>query len=634
MDVVDLDGVSEVSGGARPAAPGGRGGARPSPGGAEAARPPSSGTLWPAAVPEHFGCAAALPACRSTYRHPGGGAAAAGAGSQGRGVQFTTEDLRCLEPGEFLNDTLLDMCLEWERAAAAGAHHVRAGGRRPPRTHVMGTFFYKKLTVNPEGDRRAKRGGTDPECSKAAEERAAQQRLTPAERMHARVQGWTKGVDLFEQDYVIVPIHGGAHWSLAIICHPGAPSPAGALGAALPGERLGGEPPRSPCILHLDSLEGGHATASITRTLRGYLGVEWRQKAKGEPGGAPRHFTCESMPAKRLRCPKQLNLCDCGLFVIENARRFLQGPPEAVQCVRPVRNPKNVTYLFHGYAALEFDSEAFSPWDVAARRLDLYAELLQHLVDDPGAGLPESACDRALADCERLRAGAKEVRSMRSALGVRKARGVKEGAGQPIDLTHAPATKRAARRSLRSPSAALMPSGQPSWLLGTRVDRSPTSASLPAEPRTGSGSPPLAQVGVPVLPDGPSLDECLALSPSPTPSQSEVLSDRLALAASEPAAPVSRSPEPELAPRPKHVVAFLNWGADSARRAPRAAPPVGQQDARRLGTQGEEANTVRGGGSPEASLSAGSFQIAAAAPPAGDGSSLFLKPGGGLGSHL
>ena len=51
----------------------------------------------------------------------------------------------------------------------------------------MGTFFYKKLTVNPEGDRRAKRGGTDPECSKAAEERAAQQRLTPAERMHARV---------------------------------------------------------------------------------------------------------------------------------------------------------------------------------------------------------------------------------------------------------------------------------------------------------------------------------------------------------------------------------------------------------------------------------------------------------------
>jgi len=45
-------------------------------------------------------------------------------------VQFTTEDLRCLEPGEFLNDTLLDMCLEWERAAAAGAHHVRAGGAR------------------------------------------------------------------------------------------------------------------------------------------------------------------------------------------------------------------------------------------------------------------------------------------------------------------------------------------------------------------------------------------------------------------------------------------------------------------------------------------------------------------------
>ena len=189
---------------------------------------------------------------------------------------------------------------------------------------------------------------------------------------------------------------------------------------------------------------------------------------------------------------------------------------------------------------------------------------------------------------------------MRSVLGVRKAREGVEGAGQPIDLTQTPTVKRAARKSLRSRCTA--PATSPSQLLPS-----------------------------PVLPDGPSR---LALSPSPTPSQSEVLSDHLALAASEPAAPLSRSPEPELAPRPKHVVAFLNWGADSARRAPRAAPPVGQQDARRPGTQGEEANTVRGGGSPEASLSAGSFQIAAAAPPAGDGSSLFLKPGGGLGSHL
>ena len=568
VDVVDLDGVSEVSGGAWAAAPGG-GGSPPSQGGRAATQPPSSGTLWPASVPQHFGCAAALPACRSTYRFPAGDDAARG-GGQSRGVQFTPEDLRCLEPGEFLNDTLLDMCLEWERAAAAEAR-ARAG-RRPLRAHVMGTFFYKKLTANPESDRRVKRGGTDPECSKAAEERALQQRLTPVERMHARVQGWTKGVDLFEQDYVIVPIHGGAHWSLAIICHPGAPSP-GSPGATLPVDVEDVGPSPSACILHLDSLEGGHATSIITRTLRGYLGAEWQRKAKGEPGGTPRRFSCESMPAKRLRCPRQLNLCDCGLFVIENARRFLRDPPEVVESVHPLRNPKNVAFLFHGYAALEFDSEAFSPWDVAARRLDLYALLLRHLRDDPGVGLSDGARDMVLADCDRLQAGAKKVRSMRSILGVRKAREGAEGAGKPIDLTHTTAVKR------------------------------------------GRATP-------------------FALTPSPTPSESEVLSDRLALVASEAPAQLERSPEPKLAPRPKEVVAFLNWGPDPARGAARVAPPpAGLQNLQRPGTQ-EEENTFKGGASREASPSAGSFKITAAAPAADEGRGLFVRPGGGLGNHL
>ena len=597
MDVVDLDGVSEVSGGAWAAAPGG-GSSPPSQGGMAATQLPSA-TLWPASVPQHFGCAAALPACRSTYRFPAGEDTARG-GAQSRGVQFTTEDLRCLEPAEFLNDTLLDMCLEWERAAAAEAR-ARAG-KRPLRVHVMGTFFYKKLTVKPESDRRVKPGCTDPECSKAAEARAVHQRLTPVERMHARVQGWTKGVNLFEQDYVIVPIHGGAHWSLAIICHPGAPS-LGSPGAALPVGSLGGGPSPSACILHLDSLEGGHTTASITRTLRAYLGAEWQQKARSEPGGTPRHFSCESMPAKRLRCPKQLNLCDCGLFVIENARRFLRDPPEVVECVRPMRNPKNVAFLFHGYAALEFDSEAFSPWDVAARRLDLYAQLLLHLRDDPEVGLCEGARDMVLADCERLQAGAKEVRSMRSVLGVRKAREGVEGAGQPIDLTQTPTVKRAARKSLRSRCTA--PATSPSQLLPS-----------------------------PVLPDGPSR---LALSPSPTSSESEVLSDRLVLVASEAQqepAQLEKSPEPELAPRPKEVVAFLNWGPDRERGAARVVPPpAGLQSLQRFGTQ-EEENTFRGGASPEASPSAGSFQVAAAAPAAGEGSSLFVRPGGGLSNHL
>ena len=38
---------------------------------------------------------------------------------------------------------------------------------------------------------------------------------------HERVRKWTKNVDIFDQDFVLVPIHDTAHWSLAIICQPG-----------------------------------------------------------------------------------------------------------------------------------------------------------------------------------------------------------------------------------------------------------------------------------------------------------------------------------------------------------------------------------------------------------------------------
>ena len=44
--------------------------------------------------------------------------------------------------------------------------------------------------------------------------------MTAAERRHERVEKWTKNVNLFEKDFLIVPINKNAHWFLAIICYP------------------------------------------------------------------------------------------------------------------------------------------------------------------------------------------------------------------------------------------------------------------------------------------------------------------------------------------------------------------------------------------------------------------------------
>jgi hypothetical protein len=41
-----------------------------------------------------------------------------------------------------------------------------------------------------------------------------------------RVKKWTKDVNIFDKDFIIVPMNKNAHWHLAIICYPALISPA------------------------------------------------------------------------------------------------------------------------------------------------------------------------------------------------------------------------------------------------------------------------------------------------------------------------------------------------------------------------------------------------------------------------
>ena len=45
-------------------------------------------------------------------------------------------------------------------------------------------------------------------------------KLSAAQKRHARVASWTKSVDIFDKDFIIIPINEQSHWFLAIICFP------------------------------------------------------------------------------------------------------------------------------------------------------------------------------------------------------------------------------------------------------------------------------------------------------------------------------------------------------------------------------------------------------------------------------
>ncbi|KAG9026715.1 hypothetical protein FS837_004520 [Tulasnella sp. UAMH 9824] len=121
-------------------------------------------------------------------------------------LNITRGDLCRLEPGEFLNDTIIEFALKYTTlrpyntsAEASDLHFDRHwhNGLKEKDPHladdiwVFNSFFYKKL-INREGEG------------------------------YPKVKKWTARVNIFSKKFIIVPINEDLHWYLAIIYQPGA----------------------------------------------------------------------------------------------------------------------------------------------------------------------------------------------------------------------------------------------------------------------------------------------------------------------------------------------------------------------------------------------------------------------------
>ena len=94
-------------------------------------------------------------------------------------------DLEKLDEGEYLNDNLLGFYLRYLEHKLESRHETS-------KVYWFNTYFYTSLTQNVKGKGRIN---------------------------YDAVRKWTRSVDLFSFDYVIVPINENHHWYLAIICN-------------------------------------------------------------------------------------------------------------------------------------------------------------------------------------------------------------------------------------------------------------------------------------------------------------------------------------------------------------------------------------------------------------------------------
>lgn len=155
-------------------------------------------------------------------------------------LRITGHDLRTLNGKEWLNDEVINFYVNLIQE--------RSKDSKLPSVYAFSTFFYPKLMSSG----------------------------------HSALRRWTKKIDIFAHDLIIVPVHLGFHWCMATIDF------------------------RDKCVRYYDSMLGYNM--KCLDKLVEYLIAEHKDKKKAEYDAA----NWRKLVLKDI--PKQLNGSDCGVF--------------------------------------------------------------------------------------------------------------------------------------------------------------------------------------------------------------------------------------------------------------------------------------------------------------------------------
>lgn len=253
---------------------------------------------------------------------------------------LSDSDWARLEEGQQLNDMLIDLFIRLM---------VHAFGNQS--VHAFTSHFYTRLCAC------GGNGGEGWENVKTWTRSA--RRLLP--------QG------IFSCDFLFLPIHAdNSHWLLAVVCRPWA------SGKVHHDGKL-----KSPIVVFFDSLGQNHTLqAQVVRVLQEYLAREWQDSIGSDYD--------EQLHGVNIEVPRQTNMVDCGIYVLEFAWQLLRTKEslEALGTVHPVltlrENPRN--FWQHAGAALR----AATPEDTEDTKA--LAELLwntEHHVTSVVGGSPD-----------------------------------------------------------------------------------------------------------------------------------------------------------------------------------------------------------------------------------------------------
>ncbi|XP_058759698.1 probable ubiquitin-like-specific protease 2B [Vicia villosa] len=243
-------------------------------------------------------------------------------------ITLSKKDVDLLQPKTYINDTIIDFYTIYLKN--------KLQENEKDRFHFFNSFFFRKLA------------DMDKIPPNACDGKSA----------FLRVRKWTRKVNLFEKDYIFIPVNFNLHWSLIVICHP-----AEVLNI---NERDIEKALRIPCILHLDSIKGYHS--DIKDLVRSYLWEEWKERKK-ETCGEDLSSKFLNMLFLSIEVPQQENSYDCGIFLLHYLELFLAEAPFNF-------NPLKITKLSN------FLNLDWFPPEEAYRKRNIIRKLIFELVEN------------------------------------------------------------------------------------------------------------------------------------------------------------------------------------------------------------------------------------------------------------
>ncbi|KAI1283816.1 Sentrin-specific protease 1 [Halotydeus destructor] len=183
-------------------------------------------------------------------------------------IPITKKDLETLEGLNWLNDEVINFYFNLikERADSSDEH---------PKVYIFSTFFYAKLCSSPNSYQTLKR--------------------------------WTRKVDLFSFDMLLIPVHLGMHWTLiGVNC-------------------------RKQRITYYDSMNGGPANQGGERHLDNVLAYLQKEHSAKKNDALPPGWKVNDLGLgdddQELTLPQQMNGSDCGMFTCKFADYLSLGKP-------------------------------------------------------------------------------------------------------------------------------------------------------------------------------------------------------------------------------------------------------------------------------------------------------------------